>query len=120
MYRFFCGIPEELLEAARIDGAGEWKIFLAIGVPLGSSGIFSALVLQFLECFSMIEQPLVFLQTKKLWPLSLYLPEIKEGQTGFALCCSLLAPSSLSCTKMLLIWTALIQHLARLQREWML
>ena len=84
-------IPDELLEAARIDGAGEWKIFLAIGVPLGSSGIFSALVLQFLECFSMIEQPLVFLQTKKLWPLSLYLPEIKEGQTGFALCCSLVA-----------------------------
>ena len=77
--------------AARIDGAGEWKIFWAIGVPLGSSGIFSALVLQFLECFSMIEQPLVFLQTKKLWPLSLYLPEIKEGQTGFALCCSLVA-----------------------------
>ena len=64
---------------------------MAIGVPLGSSGIFSALVLQFLECFSMIEQPLVFLQTKKLWPLSLYLPEIKEGQTGFALCCSLVA-----------------------------
>ena len=27
MYRFFAGIPEELLEAARIDGAGEWKIF---------------------------------------------------------------------------------------------
>ena len=53
--------------------------------------IFSALVLQFLECFSMIEQPLVFLHTKKLWPLSLYLPEIKEGQTGFALCCSLVA-----------------------------
>ena len=78
MYRFFCGIPEELLEAARIDGAGEWKIFWAIGVPLGSSGIFSALVLQFLECFSMIEQPLVFLHTKKLWP-------------GFALCCSLVA-----------------------------
>lgn len=65
--------------------------FWAIGVPLGSSGIFSALVLQFLECFSMIEQPLVFLHTKKLWPLSLYLPEIKEGQTGFALCCSLVA-----------------------------
>ena len=33
---------------------------------------------------------------------------------------TLLAPSSLSCTKMLLIWTALMQHLARLQREWML
>lgn len=44
MYRFFCGIPEELLEAARMDGAGEWKIFFFVGVPLGAcnpvSGMF--------------------------------------------------------------------------------
>lgn len=91
MYRFFAGIPEELLEAARIDGAGEWKIFFYVGIPLGASGIYAAFVLQFLECFSMIEQPLVFLQTKKLWPLSMYLPEVKEGQMGFALCCSFVA-----------------------------
>lgn len=88
MYRFFCGIPEELLDSARIDGAGELRIFVQIGLPLGASGILSALVLQFLECFGMIEQPLVFLQTKSLWPLSLYLPEIKEDAMGFALCCS--------------------------------
>lgn len=91
MYRFFCSIPEELLEAARMDGAGEWKIFFMVGVPLGASGILSALVLQFLECFGMVEQPLVFLQTKKWWPLSLYLPQIKAGQMGFALCCSFVA-----------------------------
>ncbi len=88
MYRFFCGIPEELLESARIDGAGEFQIFFLLGIPLGVSGILSALVLQFLECFSMIEQPLVFLQTKSRWPLSLYLPEIKTEQMGFAMCCS--------------------------------
>ena len=91
MYRFFAGIPEELLEAARIDGAGEWKIFFYVGIPLGASGIYAAFVMQFLECFSMIEQPLVFLQTKNLWPLSMYLPEVKEGQMGFALCCSFVA-----------------------------
>lgn len=91
MYRFFAGIPEELLEAARIDGAGEWKIFFYVGIPLGASGIYAAFVLQFLECFSMIEQPLVFLQTKNLWTLSMYLPEVKEGQMGFALCCSFVA-----------------------------
>lgn len=88
MYRFFCGISEELLESARIDGAGELQIFFRIGLPLGASGILSALVLQFLECFSMIEQPLVFLETKSRWPLSLYLPQIKAEQMGFALCCS--------------------------------
>lgn len=56
MHRFFTGIPEEVLEAARIDGAGEWKLFIHIGIPMGSSGILSALILQCLECFSMIEQ----------------------------------------------------------------
>lgn len=91
MYRFFCGIPEELLDSARIDGAGELQIFFRIGLPLGASGILSALVLQFLEAFSMIEQPLVFLQTKSLWPLSLYLPEIRASQMGFAMCCSFVA-----------------------------
>ena len=91
MYRFFCGISEELLESARIDGAGELQIFFRIGIPLGASGVLSAFVLQFLECFSMIEQPLVFLQTKSLMPLSLYLPEAREGQIGFALCCSFVA-----------------------------
>lgn len=39
----------------------------------------------------MIEQPLVFLQTKSRWPLALYLPEIQSGQIGFALCCSFTA-----------------------------
>lgn len=91
MFRFFEGIPESILEAARIDGAGEAAIFLRLGLPLGAPGIFSAMVLQFLECWSMIEQPVTFLKTKSLWPLSLYLPEINLEQAGFALCASLLA-----------------------------
>ncbi len=89
MYRFFCGIPESILEAARIDGAGEWQIFFQIGIPLGASGIISSLVLSFLECWSMIEQPMTFLESKSLWPLSLFLPEITEGNAGSSLCASL-------------------------------
>lgn len=91
MYRFFFEIPEDIIEAARVDGAGEWQLFLFVGVPLGKTGIVSALLLQFLECFSMIEQPIAFLKDKTLYPLSLYLPEIGLGQTGFALCASLFA-----------------------------
>ena len=91
MYRFFCGIPESVLEAARIDGAGEWRIFLRIGLPLGASGIISALVLSFLECWSMIEQSMTFLETKSLWPLSLFMPEINSSNAGFSLCSSLMA-----------------------------
>ncbi len=91
MYRFFCGIPSSLIEAARVDGAGELMVFIRIGIPVGSSGIISALVLQFLECQSMVEQPLTFLKTKRLWPLSLYLPEVDLSRSGFALCASFVA-----------------------------
>ena len=61
MYRFFTGIPEAVVESARIDGAGEGEIFLYMGLPLGSGGICSALVLGFLECWKLIVQPLTFL-----------------------------------------------------------
>lgn len=91
MYRFFRGIPESILDAARIDGAGDLQIFVAVGIPLGSSGIISALVLSFLECYSMIEQPMTFLKTKSLWPLSLFLPEVSSSNAGFSMCASFAA-----------------------------
>lgn len=91
MYRFFSSVPNALLEAARIDGAGELVIFLKVGVPVGSSGIFSAMMLQFLECQSMVERPLIFLKNKQLWPLALYLPEISPERAGFAMCASFVA-----------------------------
>lgn len=83
-YGGFKQIPHELLESARIDGAGEIFIFFKIGLPLGKSGILSALVLGFLEYYNMMEQPLAFLSDKSLWPLSLYLPEITWTQAGYA------------------------------------
>lgn len=91
VYRCFSDIPRGLLEAARIDGAGEWQLFVHIGLPLGSSGILSAFVLGFLEYFSLIEQPLAFLKNKSLWPLSLYLPEISPKDAGYAFAASVVA-----------------------------
>lgn len=89
-YGGFNSIPRPLIEAARIDGAGELYIFFKIGLPLGKGGIMSALVLGFLEYWNMIEQPLAFIKTKALWPLSLYLPEIDWTQAGFAFCASVI------------------------------
>ncbi|MDE7331878.1 MAG: carbohydrate ABC transporter permease [Lachnospiraceae bacterium] len=87
-YGGFRGIPPQMLEAARVDGAGELTIFIRIGLPLGKSGLLSAMVLGFLEYWNMMEQPMAFLEEKSLWPLSLYLPEITWGQAGFAFCAS--------------------------------
>lgn len=87
-YGGFRGIPVQLFEAARIDGAGEATIFFKLGLPLGKSGIMSAVVLGFLEYWNMMEQPMAFLDDKTLWPLSLYLPEITWVQAGHAFCAS--------------------------------
>ena len=75
LQKTFAGIPEEVIEAARIDGAGDLRIFFKIGVPLGMPGIFSILILGFLEYWNAIEQPMTYLKTESLRPLSLYLPQ---------------------------------------------
>ena len=97
MLRGFDAVPRALLEAASIDGAGHFRTFISIGLPLGVPGILSALVLGFLECWSAIEQPMTFLQDPSRWPLSLYLPQIVSEKLGLAMTASLfmLIPAAL-------------------------
>lgn len=89
-YRGFSSIPKELLDAGRIDGAGEPALFIKIGLPLSSGSILSAMVLGFLEYWNLIEQPLAFLKDKTLWPLSLYLPKIGAERAGEAFAVSVI------------------------------
>ena len=90
MYRFFCDIPKEVIEAAKIDGAGPLRIFRHIALPIGSAGIISAMVLGFLEYWNLIEQPMTFLNDKSKWPLSLYLPNITLEGAGAAFAASII------------------------------
>ena len=87
---FFRSIPKGIIESAELDGANKFQVFLHIGVPLGSSGIVSALVLSFLDAWNLIEQPLTFLKNKTLWPLSLYLPNISMDNAGLAFVASVI------------------------------
>ncbi len=89
-YGGFKQIPAAMLESARMDGAGELLVFLKIGLPLGKGGILSAITLGFLEYWNLMEQPLAFLESKELWPLSLYLPEISWQQAGYAFAASVI------------------------------
>lgn len=90
LHRFFKGIPQEILEAARLDGAGELRIFCQIGIPMGAPGILSVSILTLLDSWNMIEQPMTYLKTKSLWPLSLFLPEIGMAEMGIGFAAALL------------------------------
>lgn len=90
LVKFFRSIPMSVIEAARIDGAGEWLIFSRIGLPNATAGIMSVLILGFIEYWNALEQPLTFLKTKSLWPLSLYLPEMSASNLSVSFVASVI------------------------------
>ncbi|MDV6013009.1 carbohydrate ABC transporter permease [Haloechinothrix sp. LS1_15] len=57
---FFAGIPRDLLEAARMDGASEWVIFRRVVVPVGLPAIASLAIFQFLWVWNDLLVALVF------------------------------------------------------------
>lgn len=61
---FFAGIPKELLEAARIDGAGQVRIFFSIILPLGLPAIASLGIFQFLWVWNDMLIALVFADSR--------------------------------------------------------
>lgn len=97
MEKFFRAVPEAMIEAAKVDGAGPLQVFVKIGLPLGTPGILASLILNFLEYWNAIEAPMTFLKTESKLPLSLYLPEITAAQEGVAFAASvvMMAPAVL-------------------------
>ena len=83
-------IPDSYLEAAKVDGASPFQIFLKIIVPMSRAGIAAMAILVFIDNWNMVEQPLIFLQDATRQPLSLYLAKIVDGEKGLAFAASTL------------------------------
>jgi len=77
-------IPESVIEAAKLDGANEWKIFTRIAVPLCKGPIASVAILVFIDYWNMVEQPLIMLSDAAYHPLSVFLSQINQGEIGLA------------------------------------
>lgn len=75
MRQFFYSIPDELIEAARIDGASEWKIFCSIALPLSKTAILALVILHGQWVWNLL-----------LWPLVVITrPEMRTVPLGVAL-----------------------------------
>lgn len=77
-------IPDSVMEAAQIDGAGEWQIFKKICMPLCKGALCSVAILIFIDYWNMVEQPLILLSDPETHPLSVFLSKINEGEVGLA------------------------------------
>ena len=82
--KFMRRIPTELIEAARVDGAGEWQIFTRVCLPQCRSALYSIAILVFIDYWNMVEQPLVLLKDADSQPLSVFLSNINSGEIGLA------------------------------------
>lgn len=82
-------IPREYFEAAKIDGASDWYIFIRIVLPQMKSGIAALSMLVFIEYWNLVEQVIVFIKDYFREPLSVFLSRIADGQIGliFAASC---------------------------------
>ncbi|CAM4384970.1 carbohydrate ABC transporter permease [Paenibacillus alkaliterrae] len=73
---FFKGIPKELNEAAKVDGASEFRIFYQIIVPLSKPIIFVFALWAFVGQWNAFFDAMIYLDDKKLYPLQLVLRSI--------------------------------------------
>ncbi len=71
--RVFCGgyVPGEVLEASRMDGAGELRTFWSIGLRMAMPGFVTIFLFQFTAIWNNFFLPLVMLSDTKLFPVSL-------------------------------------------------
>ena len=90
MTQSFRAVPDEILEAARLDGASTWTALWKVLVPCGKNGLSCVLVLTFLSAWNMVEQPMAYLKDAAQHPLSVALAVTGARDQGVQLACCLL------------------------------
>lgn len=81
MRAFFSDLPEELEQAARIDGCSEWRIFTRVMLPLVTSGIGALAVFSFLSTWNNFLVPLLYLPGGNYRPLTAGLYNFMGGRS---------------------------------------
>ena len=80
--QYFMGIPTDIIEAAKIDGANELSIYFRIILPLARTAVSSLVILAFVWSWNDYMTPLIFIRSVKKFTipiaLDLYMTDIRE------------------------------------------
>jgi putative aldouronate transport system permease protein len=82
---YFAGLPQELIEAARVDGAGEWRIFFEIVLPLSKPALATIGLFVALGYWNSWTSALYFIRDQNLYPLQYLLHSIMRNAAAMAL-----------------------------------
>jgi alpha-glucoside transport system permease protein len=75
---FFITLPRDLIEAARVDGASNLRIFSRVVLPLSVPALASYAIFQFLWVWNDLLMALVFVQNSDLWPMTIRINQIQS------------------------------------------
>ncbi|TSB45764.1 carbohydrate ABC transporter permease [Alkalicoccobacillus porphyridii] len=78
--QFFKGLPDTLREAAKIDGASEWRIYWQIMFPLAKPAVLAIALFQFMASWTDFLGPLIYLTNEASYTLSLGLQQFQNQQ----------------------------------------
>jgi multiple sugar transport system permease protein len=112
MRQFLQSIPDELIEAARVDGAGEFRIFWRVVLPLCRPALATLGILTFLASWNNFLWPLVVATTEDKYtlPVALALYSVGENERNYGL---LLAGAVVVVLPVLLVFLVLQRHFLR-------
>lgn len=80
MRQFFLTIPYEIDEAARVDGASQWRIFTRIIIPIARPALMIVAIYSFFYYWNEFLLPLLYLQTDKFFPISVGVANFASAQ----------------------------------------
>ena len=110
MFRqFFAQIPEELVEAARIDGAGNWRIYWQLMLPLSGPVIAIVAIYTFLNAWNDFMAPLIYLNSPSNRTLALAL-NVFRGQYGVSDAHLLMAASVVTMLPCIILFFAMQKY----------
>ena len=109
--QFLHSIPGEMIDSATVDGAGDWRVFWYIILPLSKSVLAAIAILQFLGAFNEFLWPLVMIDSRDLYTLPLALRKAAAAQGPDP--SRLLAGAVLSLTPILIFFLIFQRHIVR-------
>lgn len=90
MTQSFKSIPDDVIEAARLDGCGTLSVLRRIALPMNKSGLVCTMLLSFLDGWNMVEQPIVYLKDFADYPISVALSMASQSDFEVNLVCCIL------------------------------
>lgn len=111
MTTYFRGLPDELIEAALMDGVSLWHMWWRIGVPLAKPAMFTVAVLQFIQIWNDLLVGLLFLQNTNDRTVTVGLALLSSGRvTSVPL---LMAGAVMSVIPPIIVYLVFQKHLVR-------